>query len=174
MFPSAAPGAVLAAVIALVLAVGCGEDETAQTTTTEAAELSDEEQIEQVGSEWAPLFARDAPAACWDMLGQPLCEKYFGTVGEPAEARRPSGFQKSFADATVERVEIKGDRAGAEFSNGEIVEFVHCIEGCPAREPGARCIGSACPPRPVAVDLDWWVNKLGGNAGEKYFAGLRE
>jgi hypothetical protein len=54
-----------------------------------------------------------------------VCEKFFGTAGgEPPEVGRPSGFQESFADATVERVEIKGHKAEAEFSNGKPVEFI--------------------------------------------------
>jgi hypothetical protein len=51
-----------------------------------------------------------------------VCEKFFGTAG--GEVGRPSGFQESFADATVERVEIKGHKAEAEFSNGEPVVFI--------------------------------------------------
>lgn len=115
--------AVLAAVIALVLAA-CGGDETT-TTTVEALNLSEKEEIEQVGYEWAPLFANDDVAACDYMFAQPVCEKFYGPVGgEPAEVGSPSGFQESFADATVERVEIKGHKAEAEFSNGEPVVFI--------------------------------------------------
>jgi hypothetical protein len=146
--------AVLAAVTALALAVGCGDDdETAQTTTTtEAVKLGVEEQIEQVGNEWAPLFARDVTAACRYMFGQPLCEEFWGKPGgEPAEVRRPSEFQESFADATVERVEIKGHKAGAEFSSGELVEFIQETEG---------------PPRLLG---DWFIYDVGGNAGKTYF-----
>jgi hypothetical protein len=113
---------VLAAVIALVLA-RCGGDET--TTTIEALNLSEKDEIEQVGNEWAPLFAQDDSGACDYMFAQPVCEKFYGPVGgEPAEVGRPSGFQESFVDARVERVEIKGHKAEAEFSNGEPVEFI--------------------------------------------------
>ena len=94
--------------------------------------------ITKVGNEWAPLFAKDVSAACDYMYGQPLCEEFFGRVGEPPEVRRPSGFQKSFANATVERVQVKDakqiktkdgtlielHKAVSEFSNGELVEFI--------------------------------------------------
>jgi hypothetical protein len=113
---------VCAAVIALVLA-GCGGDET--TTTIEALNVSEKEEIEQVGNEWAPLFGNDDSAACDYMFAQPVCEKYFGEPGgEAPEVGRPSGFQESFANSTVERVEIKGHKAEAEFSSGEPVEFI--------------------------------------------------
>ena len=94
--------------------------------------------IMKVGNAWAPLFAEDNSAACEFMFGQPLCEEFFGRVGEPPEVGRPSGFQESFANATVERVEVKEakqirakdgtpielHKGAAEFSNGEVVEFI--------------------------------------------------
>jgi hypothetical protein len=94
--------------------------------------------IAEVGNAWAPLFAEDNSAACEFMYGQPLCEEFFGRVGEPPEVGRPSAFQESFANATVERVEVRDPkqieatdgtlielhRAVAEFSNGEVVEFI--------------------------------------------------
>jgi hypothetical protein len=96
------------------------------------------ELITKVGNAWAPLFAEDNSAACEFMFGQPLCEEFFGRVGEPPEVGRPSAFQRSFANATVERVEVRDarqirakdgtpielHRAAAEFSNGEVVEFI--------------------------------------------------
>jgi hypothetical protein len=82
--------AVLAAVIVLVLAA-CGGDETT-TTTVEALNLSEKEEIEPVGNEWAPLFANDDVAACDYMFAQPVCEKFYGRAGgEPAEVGSPSG-----------------------------------------------------------------------------------
>jgi hypothetical protein len=94
--------------------------------------------ITKVGNAWAPLFAEDNSAACEFMFGQPLCEEFFGRVGEPPQVGRPSAFQRSFADATVERVEVEDarqikakdgtpievHRAAAEFANGEVVEFI--------------------------------------------------
>jgi hypothetical protein len=108
--------AVLVALIALVLA-GCGGDDETTTTVT-AVKLSEPEEIEQVGNEWAELFAKDDGAACDYIFAQPVCLRFVGGTGDP------SVFQESFADATVERVEIKGHKARVEFSNGERVEFI--------------------------------------------------
>lgn len=59
------------------------------------------------------------------MFAQPVCEEFFGMPGgEPPEVGNPSEFQESFADATVDRVAIKGHKARTEFSNGELVEFI--------------------------------------------------
>jgi hypothetical protein len=150
------PRYLMAALLAVgVLVAACGnddDDETAETTTTEAVIRSEEEEeIAQVGNDWAPAFAEDAAAACGSMYGQPLCEEYFGeSGGEPAEVGRPSEFQESFTDATVERIEIKGHKAGVEFSNGEVVEFIQ--GNTPGLDKG-----------------DWFIYRVGGNAGEKYF-----
>ena len=151
--------AVVAAVVALVLA-GCGDDE--ESATTEAAPAvtsprpseirgSPEQKIEQTGEAWAPLFARDGVAACRYMFAQPVCEEFFGRDGEPPEVGDPSGFQESFANATVERVEVEGHKAGAEFSNGELVEFIQETD------------------EPRSLVGAWFILDVGGNAGKKYF-----
>jgi hypothetical protein len=124
-----------------------------------AESAGDVEFITKVGNEWAPLFAKDVSAACRYMYGQPLCEAFFGRVGEPPEVGRPSGFQESFANATVERVEVKDakqirakdgtpielHRAAAEFSNGEVVEFIEETDA-PQSDLGK-----------------WFVDDVGGN-----------
>jgi hypothetical protein len=125
----------------------------------------DVEFITKVGNAWAPLFAEDYSAACEFMFGQPLCEEFFGQVGEPPEVGRPSAFQRSFANATVERVEVKDarqikakdgtpiemHRAAAEFSNGEVVEFIQETQR---------------PPRaPEGTFGDWFVDDVGGKEG---------
>ena len=116
--------------------------------------------ITKVGNAWAPLFAEDNSAACEFMFGQPLCEEFFGRVGEPPEVGRPSAFQRSFANATIERVEVKDTtqieavdgtpielhRAVAEFSNGEVVEFIEETE------------------RPRFALGQWFIDDVGGNA----------
>jgi hypothetical protein len=128
----------------------------------------DVELITEVGNAWARLFAEDNSAACEFMFGQPLCEEFFGRVGEPPEVGRPSGFQESFANATVERVEVKDakqirakdgtpvelHRAAAEFSNGEVVEF---IEETDATDPLFGQLGA------------WFVDDVGRNAGRGFF-----
>lgn len=136
---------VLATVV--FVAAACGSDDEAPPPEFSG----EEEQIAQVGNDWARAFAVDAAGACESMFGQPLCERFFGKVGGEAEVDDPSDFQKSFADATVERVEIKGHKAGVEFSNGELVEFIQ-----ETQEP---------PP----LLGDWFVYRVGGNAGKKYF-----
>ena len=94
--------------------------------------------ITKVGNAWASLFAEDNSAAGEFMYGQPLVERFFGRVSEPPEVGRPSAFQRSFANATVEGVWVKDareirakdgrpielHRAAAEFSNGEVVNFI--------------------------------------------------
>jgi hypothetical protein len=89
--------------------------------------------VTKVGNEWAPLFAKDALAAC-DLMYTPssppgpLCVRFYRNIS----ARRPSQFQKSFAGATVTSVAIVnyhenqtgGTLALAEFSNGEQVRFI--------------------------------------------------
>jgi hypothetical protein len=116
--------------------------------------------ITEVGNAWAPLFAEDNSAACEFMFGQPLCEEFFGRVGEPPEVGRPSAFQRSFANATVERVELRDakqikavdgtpiepHRAAAEFSNGEVVEFIEETDA-PRSDLG-----------------EWFVNDVGESA----------
>ena len=136
----------LATVVLKVAA--CGGDDEAPPPSNR---LSEKEEIAQVGKEWAPMFAKDDPAACGYMFAQPLCEEFFGRVGDPPKVGRPSGFQESFADATVERVEFKGHKAGAEFSNGELVEFIQ-----ETHQP-RRLVG------------DWFVYDVGGDAGKTYF-----
>jgi hypothetical protein len=56
-------------------------------------------------------------------------------------------LQKSFANATVERGEIKGIKARAEFSTGELVEFIQETE------------------RPRRFLGNWFILEVGGNAG---------
>jgi hypothetical protein len=75
------------------------------------------------------------------------------TAGGPNEplhragnCTRPSAaFRKSFADATVQEVAIRGKRATAEFSNGERVELFW-VNG-------------------YAVGGVWWIDTVGGHDG---------
>jgi hypothetical protein len=89
--------------------------------------LSQKERIERVGNEWAPRFAADTTGSrCYHMT-QPLCERiacvHVGRV-EIKNCTPPTpAFQKSFAGARVDQVGVKGNRAAARFSNGEVVEF---------------------------------------------------
>jgi hypothetical protein len=84
-----------------------GGDRTDWLIDKVGGNAGDVEFITKVGNEWAPLFGKDVSAACRYMFGQPLCEEFFGKVGEPPEVGDPSAFQESFANATIERVELK-------------------------------------------------------------------
>jgi hypothetical protein len=58
---------------------------------------------------------------------------------------RPSWeFRRSFADATVTAIVIRGRRAAARFSNGETVVFFD-------------------------VGQSWWIDRIGGDAGRNLF-----
>jgi hypothetical protein len=85
--------------------------------------------IAVTGDVWAPLFvaARDEEACSYQT--QPLCERIAceraGYGGEIRNCTPPSlAFRKSFDDAWVRDVEIRGFEAGARFSNGREIVFV--------------------------------------------------
>jgi hypothetical protein len=107
-----------------------------------------EQTVERIAKKWAALFASH-PRRCAYVGSQPLCERIFGCVRPDGSKIRnctplSSEFPKSFEGATVEVVAIKGDQAAVRFSNGAVIEL-------------SRSHGS------------WWVDKLGGNAGRKFF-----
>ena len=156
---------------AFVLAVaGCGGDEDSTTgrasSTSETAadteaspkqqfdrivskllKLSAKRQVELFGNSWAPLFGGGHDNGACFYEGQPLCERIDceRPASGPIENCTPPSprFRRSFADATVKDVAIKGDRAAAQFSNGDVIELAG---------PGP----------------DWLIDKLGGNAGDGF------
>jgi hypothetical protein len=154
-------------VVAAVDALRSFESETAGPRTTASIEnepnpiastpssrpsLSAEQAIERAGNEWARLFAGGdrrwaAPGTCTYMT-QPGCERIGceRVGGRPIEHCTPASwqFRKSFADAIVVDVVIRGRDAAARFSNGETVEF--------------RDVGEA-----------WWIDTVGGDAGRNFF-----
>lgn len=154
-------------VVAAVDALRSSESETAEPKTTTAIEedsnptastpasgptLSSEQEIERAGNEWARLFAGGdrrwaAPGTCTYMT-QPGCERIGceRVGGRPIENCTPASwqFRKSFADAIVVDIVIRGRDAAARFSNGETVEF--------------RDVGEA-----------WWIDNVGGDAGRNVF-----
>jgi hypothetical protein len=155
-------------VVAAVDALRSSESETAEPTTTAAIEnessptastpasgpsLSAEQEIERAGNKWARLFAGGdrrwaAPGTCTYMT-QPGCERISCEhVGgrRPIENCTPPSwqFRKSFTDATVVDIVIRGRRGAARFSNGETVEFFD--------------VGEA-----------WWIHDVGGDAGRNFF-----
>jgi hypothetical protein len=134
--------AVFIGVVVIAIA-GCGDDDddgTGAATTTDAAateadalqeeiaNLSDEEQIEQVGVAWAQPFAEGDEAMCAylhpDLGGASSCTTY--VQGELIGSIKR---QRSFAGTTVESVDIRGETAVAEFSNGERITFQQDPEG---------------------------------------------
>jgi hypothetical protein len=147
---------VVATVIALVLAKGGGDEDSTRegvgstSSATIVETLSSEEKVQETADLWARLFAAaDDDAAC-RYETQPLCERITcERISGPIENCQPpsSALRKSFEDATVQDIAIKGDRAAARFLNGEAVELFHATR-----------------------DGDvWWIAKFGGNAGRKFF-----
>jgi len=108
--------------------------------------LSPEEKIERTGNEWARFFAASATRDCRYMT-QPLCERIScERISGPMENCTPpsEAYRKSFRDATVQDIVIKGHRGAARFSNGEAIEFFL--------------------PR-IQIRGGWLISKVGGNAG---------
>jgi hypothetical protein len=110
-------------------------------------------EIEETGNGWARLFAASDPAACEGYMTQPACElESCVRVGpKPVpDCKLPSAaFRLSFRRARVEDVVVDGKFAGARFSNGRTVLFIH-VEG--TKPNGA-----------------WWIDKFRGNAGRAFF-----
>jgi hypothetical protein len=139
-------------VLAAVDALRSSESETAEPTQANEPSLSAEQEIERAGNAWARLFAggdrrRAAPGTCTYMT-QPACERIGceRVDGRPIENCTPASwqFRKSFADAIVVEIVIRGRNAAARFSNGETAEFSDAAEG-------------------------WWIGKVGGDAGRNFF-----
>jgi hypothetical protein len=114
---------------------------------TNATEMRQE--IERIGNSWAGLFASFGGGSC-EYQTQPLCERIACTRVSDTKIRNCTpptrAFRRSFEDATVEDVVLKGGRAAARFSNRELVLFVF------ATQTGT-----------------WLVHKLGENAGRGFF-----
>ena len=114
---------------------------------TYRADLTPKQEIQRIGNSWARLFAAADRQAC-QYMSQPACERVVcervGMGPIPNCALPSSKFRRSFEDATVQAVVIKGHRAAARFSTGAIVEF-------------------------YGDGGTWSINKLGGNAGREFF-----
>jgi hypothetical protein len=107
--------------------------------------LPADKEIERIGNNWAPLFAASRSGCPTRHMNQPACEQIV--------CERPGGvkirnctpltraFRKSFGAATVQEVEINGNRASAGFSNGAVVVF-------------------------VSVDGTWFIRHVGRNGGQ--------
>jgi hypothetical protein len=138
--------ALVAFAAAALIGAGCGGDdegdesgEDAATTLAvpgaeeaaalqeEIADLGDEEQIARAGEAWAEPFAAGDETMCGylhpDLGGPSSCAEY--GIADPAKG----SLQASFSGTTVENVDLQGDTAVAEFSNGEDVTFGQDPEG---------------------------------------------
>jgi hypothetical protein len=108
------------------------------------------QQIERNGNAWARAFVTGQPTrdqSCRYQT-QPLCERNACVRVGGIKIRNCTpptrAFRPSFLNARVEEIVIKGNRAAARFSNGEVV--------------GLFGDGGT-----------WWVQELGRNAGQGFF-----
>jgi hypothetical protein len=141
--------------------VACGGDDDQTTAASETeTTLPAKPSMEQIqalrrnANEWARQFSRGG--VCNKYMGQPMCVRL-----TPVSA----AFQKSFADATVEDIKLKGieqapapigsvHQATVKFSNGEVVVFGG---GQPGPEPPA---GSCAGP---GGGCDWNIAEVDQN-----------
>ena len=89
------------------------------------------QKLTRVANKWASVFAANY---CTPIMGEPVCQRLDCFDIENC-TRVSAAFQKSFADATVEDIALKGiavigkpvaepvHRASVKFSNGEVVVF---------------------------------------------------
>ena len=95
----------------------------------EIADLSDEEQIARVGEAWAEPFGEENETMCAYLhpdLAPEACKEAHYLDGSLTNG---SELQASFAGATVEKVDVRGDTAIAEFSNGNQVKLMTDPDG---------------------------------------------
>lgn len=91
-----------------------------------SATLSQAQRIRRIAIHWGALLAAGDPAYC-NYAGQPLCERIEcrRAGGVPIENCTPmsADTRRSFGDATIEDIAIKGDKAVVKFSNGEAIQL---------------------------------------------------
>jgi hypothetical protein len=116
------------------------------------ATLPEGQKIARTANKWARLFVFSGFTDC-EYMTQPACERESCVRVGPElvpDCKPPSpAFRLSFARARVEDVEIKGHRAAARFSNGEVVEV--------ARASGDEAGGV------------WWIHRWGRSAVRGFF-----
>jgi len=110
--------------------------------------LSTQQEIQQIGNQWAVLFAAGNGGSC-TFMGQPLCERMAcERLGRPHKIKNCTpptrGYRRSFEGVFVSDVAFRGDRAAALLSNGEVIEL--CCD------PGG-----------------WLVAEIGGSAGQGFW-----
>jgi hypothetical protein len=159
-----AVGAAAAVILVAVMAFG-GDDggrrqqpagvqpapPTANGDSAPGAFVPQRQKVARTANGWARLFVASDLADC-KYMSQPACERMTCTRVGPRlipNCTPPSpAFRLSFARTKVEDVEIKGDRAAARFSNGEVVEL-------------KRVSGNE-------LDGVWLIIKWGPNAGRGF------
>jgi hypothetical protein len=104
----------------------------------------------QVADRWAQLFASGGVITMY--MSQPAGERVrcVDVIGRPIKGCTPPSaeFRKSFQRASVERIVIRGRKASATFTNGEVVELSRAGRGW---------------------DI-WMITKIGENAGRGFGA----
>jgi hypothetical protein len=102
-----------------------------ETTTEAKLPPVNKQKLTRVANKWASLFATND---CTPIMGQPVCQRLDCFDIENCTPMSKA-FQRSFADATVEDIALKGiavigkpvaapvHRAAVKFSNGEVVVF---------------------------------------------------
>ena len=118
------------------------------------ATLSSAQRIRRIATHWGALLAAGDPAYCNYASGQPLCARIeCRRHGVPIENCTPMSAEsrRSFGDATIEGIAIKGNRAAVKFSNGKAIELGKDTTGF---EHAAEW---------------WWVVRAGENAGRGFF-----
>ncbi len=121
---------------------------TASGDRAPGATLPERQKIARIANKWARRFAFSDFARC-EYMNQPACERESCVRVGPRlipNCTLPSpAFRLSFARAKVEDIEMKGDRAAARFSKGQVVEL-------------ERLSGDV-----------WWISRWGRDAGRGFF-----
>ena len=106
---------VLALVAIGLVAAGCGDDESDENAQDQPTEVA------VPGAEEAAAFQAD--------IGDLGDEEQVTAVGVQGALTGSSKLQASFGRATIDTVNVDGDTATAEFSNGEQVTFARDPDG---------------------------------------------
>jgi hypothetical protein len=114
--------------------------------------IPERQRIARTANRWARNFIYADPEDCTYMT-QPACERLscvrVGARPVPNCTPPSPAYRLSFARERVRDVEIRGNRAAARFSNGEVVEL-------------ERVSGDE-------LDGVWWITKWDRNAGRGFF-----
>jgi hypothetical protein len=164
-------GALAVGALAFLVFAQGSDDRDQFSPSLQLERTSSEKDIVRVGNGWAPTFAASGPESCvLDMTEQACARVVCEEGGDAIEHCVPlSRTEKSsFRGATVQEVVVHGDRAGARFSNGVIVEFTRAA---PDSEWQVEVVGTH--PARAVLDAEPSPRKklmLNGNAWARFFA----